>query len=121
MPTRHEKKVKKSFGRQIKKLRKEQGLTQATASKKAGILTEKRWSDIECGRYSIGLTSFRRIDQGLDMPIYKLFRFEETEAEKDNKKFIKERILILENQVNKMSQEMSVFKKNIFNLKTSVE
>ncbi|MGR3173092.1 MAG: helix-turn-helix domain-containing protein [Candidatus Scalindua sp.] len=116
-----EKKVKKSLGKRIKKLRKERGLTQAMASEKAGILTEKRWSDIECGRYSIGLTTLLRIAQGLDIPIHELFKFEETEVEKDNKKFLKERILILENQVNKMSQEMSVFKKNIFNLKTSVE
>ncbi|MGR3319036.1 MAG: helix-turn-helix domain-containing protein [Candidatus Anammoxibacter sp.] len=115
-----EKKIKKFLGMRIKRLRKERGLTQEVASKKAGMLTEKRWSDIECGRYAIGLTTLLKIAQGLDIPIQELFKFEEAEVEKSNNKFFKEHVLKMENQVNKMSQEMRVLKKNIFNLKNYV-
>ena len=113
--------IKKFLGRRIKKLRKERGMTQRKASEKAGMLTENRWSDIERGMYSIGLTTLIRIAQGLEVHIQELFKFEETEEEKADKKFIKEMILKWERQVNKMCQEMTSLKKNICNFKNSVK
>lgn len=96
-------------------------MTQRKASEKAGMLTENRWSDIERGMYSIGLTTLIRIAQGLEVHIQELFKFEETEEEKADKKFIKEMILKWERQVNKMCQEMTSLKKNICNFKNSVK
>ena len=115
-----EKKIKALLGRRIKMLREERGLTQGMVSENADTITEKRWSDIERGRYSIGLTTLCRIAQGLGVSIQELFKFNETETNISQKIFFKDRILKLEKQAEKMSKEMNSLKKNISNLKKSV-
>lgn len=102
----NEKKIQVLFGRKIRELRKEQGLTQDQASEKVGI-TEKRWSDIECGRYAVGLPSIFKIAKALNIPAGELLKFNETPEEKVNKKLLKVRILKLEKQVVKLKKDMS--------------
>lgn len=117
----NEKQAKMLLGRRIKKLRMERGLTQGTASEKSGNITEKRWSDIECGMYAVGLNTLIRIARGLEVPVYELLIFEETETERKNKNFVKNKILKLEEDASKMSKEMIILKKSINKLKNSIE
>lgn len=103
-----EKTLKSLFGKRIKSLRDELGLTQEKASEKAGSITEKRWSDIERGKYSVGLNTLFKIAQGLSVPIYELFLFEEEKPlKKENK------IARVENQVNKLEKELAKLKKEV--------
>lgn len=108
----NEKKIKLLFGGTIKKLRKEQGLTQDKVSEKAGI-TEKRWSDIECGRYAVGLPSIFKIAEALDVHAGELLGFKETKEKKSSRKFFKRSVLKLEKQADKLKKDISYLKKTL--------
>ena len=116
----NEKQAKMLLGRRIKKLRMERGLTQGKASEKSGNITEKRLSDIECGMYAVGLNTLIRMAKGLGVPVYELLKFEETETERKNKAFVKNKIFKLEEDASKMSKEMITLKKNINQLRNSI-
>ena len=55
----------------IRRIRREQGLTQVQASQRAGV-TQSSWSDYESGRIDIRISSLAKIAVGLDVPIIHL-------------------------------------------------
>lgn len=117
----NEKKIKTLLGKRIRQLRKERGLTQASASERAGTISEKRWSDIERGMYAIGLTTLINIASGLNVSIQELFKYKETRSEKFKRDYFKARILELERQTDKMHKQINGLKKSVYGLKRSLE
>lgn len=86
------KKAKLLLGKRIKQLRKEQGLTQEAVSERSGTVTEKRWSDIERGRYSVGLNILLKIAKGLNVPLQELFRFEDVKRQRTKNNYFQRKI-----------------------------
>jgi transcriptional regulator with XRE-family HTH domain len=64
------------FGKKLKKLRKERGLSQEKLAEITG-LHRTYISDIERGARSISLKNIEIIAQALEVKIYELFEFEE--------------------------------------------
>jgi len=113
-----DKKIKALLGKRIRQLRKERGLTQSIASERAGKISEKRWSDIERGIYSVGLATLANIAKGLDVPIQELFRYEETRSERKNN-YLQKAISKIETQITKMDKQVDALKRAIRKLKKS--
>lgn len=116
-----QKQVKLLLGKRIKQLRKEQGLTQDSASEKCGSISEKRWSDIERGMYDVGVSTLYKIAHGLNISLHELFKFDESKTKKTKIDIFKKRISTLEKQTVKMDDQLKVLKKNIRELKSPLE
>lgn len=110
-------KVKALLGKRIRQLRQELGLTQDEASERAGTITEKRWSDIERGRYAVGLVTLFKIAGGLNVPLYEIFKFETRKSQKGGTDLLKRKFLQLEKPVLEMDKQMNILKRSIRRLR----
>jgi len=113
----NEKQVQILLGKRIREIRKLQGLTQESASEKAGTISVKRWSDIERGRYSIGLNNIFRIAKGLNVPIVELFSFEKISKKSNIEKVIGKKLSDFEKQAGRLEKEASNLRREIQTLK----
>ena len=117
-----EKKLKALLGKRIRQLRREQGLTQDAVSERAGTITEKRWSDIERGMYSVGLITLSKIASGLNVSLHELFKFEDGKPERRVKTdSLKRKISNLEKQAIKTSKQVDILKRGFRDLRKSLE
>lgn len=116
-----EKELRLALGKRIRQLRRERGLTQEKVSEKAGTITEKRWSDIERGRYSIGLDTLFKIGKGLNVPLHELFLFDTPKSVQNRNSYLKKEILKLEKQAGKVEKEAKILRKNALDLQRPLE
>lgn len=77
-----EKNFKKLFGARVRYLRGLAGLSQEKLAEKTGLST-KTISYIENGKNTISFNKLPLIAEGLGIPVYKLFVFEEGEGNKE--------------------------------------
>lgn len=110
------KKIEILLGKRIKQLRNQQGLTQEMVSERAVKISEKRWSDIERGRYAIGLITLINIAKGLSVPLHELFKYEVTKSKKVSSHLMKRRISKLEKQIINLDKQLRILKTSVRDL-----
>ena len=115
-----EKKAASLLGRRIKQLRKEKGLTQDMASEKAGTITERRWSDIERGMYSVRLPTLYKIAKGLGVPVYELFHFEMEKPKTSKDGLLKGKTSKLKKELEKTEKQLLFLKNYIRKLRKTI-
>ncbi len=113
--------LRKSIGKRIKAAREERGFTQEQLAERANLTTGGRVSDYERGQYRIGLDVLQRIASAMDLPIYDLFNFEDSDHNQVDRKVVSNRVNQLESEIKSLADQVGRIRKNIDKFKKSIK